>query len=63
VKGYRMILKCGCEETWYERDSFPGVGAMAECMGNDLANCDKTSLERGDTHGTQTIIEAWEEEF
>lgn len=58
MKGYRMILKCGCEETWYEGDTFPGVGGKAECMGSDTTNC-----VPGETHGTQEIVEAWEEEF
>ena len=60
MKHIMMILACGCEECWQEADSFPGVGGLAECMGADLQNCDATGLERGDTHGTQQIVEAWE---
>lgn len=63
MKGYRMILECGCEETWYEGDLFPGIGGIAECMGSDIENCDKTGLERGQTHQMQKIVAAWEEEF
>lgn len=63
MQGYRMILGCGCEETWYEGDTFPGVGEMAECMGNDRTNCEKTGLAADETHGPQEIVEAWEEDF
>jgi hypothetical protein len=56
--GYRMILECGCEEVWYDGDTFPGIGAVAECMGNDVEN-----VVAGETHGTQKIVDAWTEEF
>jgi hypothetical protein len=62
MKHYKMILKCGCEEMWWEADTFPGVGGIAECTGNDLENCDETGLPRGETHQMQEITEAWEED-